>query len=84
MCIRDTPEKTKRLQTFVDVCVFSLCKIFKLLMSGVRRNNEVYKLRIALSRARSKVRNVWTHLSRRGLSAFIDPPPRENGILHVY
>ena len=45
--------RTKRGQTFVDICVFTLSKIFELLMSGVCRNNEVYKLGTALSRARS-------------------------------
>ena len=70
----------ERLLTVMDVLILIFRNIFELLMSRVSRNDKVYELDNALNQVRWKDITV-THLSCRGLSAFIHPPTRKNCVL---
>lgn len=72
----------ERLLTIMDVLILFFCNVLELLVSRVSRDDKVYELDSALNRVRQKEITV-THLSCRGLSAFIHPPTRKNCVLDI-
>ena len=72
----------ERLLTVMNVLILFFCNILELLVSRVSRDDKVYELDSALNRVRQK-KITETHLSCRGLSAFIHPPTRKNYVLDV-
>jgi hypothetical protein len=67
----------------MDVFILIVCEILKLLVSRVGRNDKVYELDTLNRKRVSRKENARTHLSCRGLSAFIHPPTREHRVLKV-
>lgn len=67
----------------MNVFVLIVCEILELLVSRVSRNDKVYELDTLNRNRVSQKENTRTHLSCRGLSAFIHPPTREHRVLKV-